>query len=80
METEITATPAVAPELLALALRLVADGADPAEVEAALAAAPAIEVTGPNTWAVSQVGTGDDALTSYRLLAGPGIPGVVAPR
>ena len=43
------------------------------------AAAPqGVEVTGPNAWAVSK-GSGDDALTTFTLLAGPGIPGVIAP-
>ena len=36
-----------------------------------------VEVRGPNTWAV-QGGQGDDELTTFTLLDGPGIPGVVA--
>jgi len=38
-----------------------------------------VHTTGPNTWAVS-TGTGDDALTTFTLMAGPGIPGLIAPR
>jgi hypothetical protein len=36
-----------------------------------------VEVTGPNTWAVTR---DDDGLTTYTLMAGPGIAGVIAPR
>jgi hypothetical protein len=38
-----------------------------------------IETRGPNTWAV-QTGAGDDALTTFTLLEGPGIPGLIAAR
>lgn len=38
-----------------------------------------VETTGPNTWAVSTQ-DGDDGLTTYTLLAGPGIPGLIARR
>lgn len=42
----------------------------------------AVEVTGPNIWAVSIEGDvrDGDGLAVYTLLSGPGIPGVVAPR
>ena len=36
-----------------------------------------IETTGPNVWAVSTE-DGDDALTTFTLMAGPGIPGLIA--
>lgn len=40
-----------------------------------------VEVTGPNTWAVSIQGdVSRDGLATYTLMSGPGIPGVVAPR
>lgn len=39
-----------------------------------------VEVTGPNTWAVTGSGRTGDGLATYNLLAGPGIPGVVGPR
>jgi sarcosine oxidase gamma subunit len=38
-----------------------------------------VETTGPNTWAVS-TGDGDDALTTFTHLAGPGISGLIAGR
>lgn len=42
------------------------------------AAAPlGVEATGPNTWAASRQGDDDDALTTFTLMAGPGIPGVI---
>ena len=40
----------------------------------------AVETTGPNTWAVSRDERDDDGLTTYTLLAGPGITGVIGPR
>ena len=39
----------------------------------------AVETTGPNTWAVSAE-DGDDGLTTFTHLAGPGIPGLIAGR
>jgi hypothetical protein len=36
-----------------------------------------VTATGSNTWAVS---TGDDELTTYTLLDGPGIAGLIAAR
>ena len=39
-----------------------------------------VETTGPNTWAVSGSARDGDNLTTYTLLAGPGIPGVISPR
>jgi len=36
-----------------------------------------VETTGPNTWAVTTE-DGDDGLTTYTHLAGPGIPGLIA--
>jgi hypothetical protein len=39
-----------------------------------------VEVTGPNTWAVSRDERDDDGLTTFTLLAGPGIAGVIGPR
>ena len=40
-----------------------------------------VEITGPNTWAVSTKGdVGRDGLATYTLMSGPGIPGVIAPR
>ena len=44
------------------------------------AAILAVETTGPNTWAVSGNSRDGDDLTTYTLLAGPGIPGVISPR
>jgi hypothetical protein len=38
-----------------------------------------VETTGPNTWAVTTE-DGDDGLTTYTHLAGPGIPGLIAGR
>jgi len=38
-----------------------------------------VDTTGPNTWAVSTE-DGDDALTTFTHLAGPGIPGLIAGR
>ena len=42
----------------------------------------AVEVTGPNVWAVSVEGDvrDGDGLAVYTLLSGPGVPAVVAPR
>ena len=42
----------------------------------------AVEVTGPNVWAVSTEGDvrDGDGFATYTLMSGPGIPGVVAPR
>lgn len=37
-----------------------------------------VEVTGPNTWAVSTPDS--EGLVTYTLLAGPGIPGIVSAR
>lgn len=39
----------------------------------------AVETTGRNIWAVSTQ-DGDDALTTFTHMAGPGIPGLIAAR
>jgi hypothetical protein len=39
-----------------------------------------VETTGPNTWAVTRDERDDDGLTTFTLMAGPGIAGVIAPR
>jgi hypothetical protein len=44
------------------------------------AAILAVETTGPNTWAITRDERDDDGLTTYTLLAGPGITGVIGPR
>lgn len=43
------------------------------------AAPDALEVTGPNVWAV-RTEPGEDGLTTFTHLSGPGIPGVIGAR
>ena len=54
----------------------------PASVSGMDATPEAVEVTGPNVWAVSTEGDvrDGDGFATYTLMSGPGIPGVVAPR
>jgi len=51
--------------------------AKPAALRPVTTRPAAVASTGPNTWAVSDR---SDGLAQFTLLAGPGIPGVIAPR